>query len=163
VAIRADNYETAIMTWLEAERLGLRQYSTGKACRNGHWSNRYTATGICLECSAANFRKWRAANMDRDKSNSSRWQRENKAKVRVSLAKDRARRYRRLASWADRKAIEHWYDLAEKITLATGVPHVVDHEVPLNGYRVCGLHVETNLQVMPQDMNRRKSNSFVVG
>ncbi len=38
------------MKRVEAARLGLSRYNTGKPCMRGHQSDRYTATGQCVEC-----------------------------------------------------------------------------------------------------------------
>lgn len=61
---------------------------------------------------------------------------------------------------ADRKEIKKVYSDCIERTNATGVPHEVDHIVPLNGEMVSGLHVHWNLQVIPASENRFKSNRF---
>ena len=41
----------------QAQALGLERYSTGKPCKYGHHSERYAATGICIQC-ARNRKTW---------------------------------------------------------------------------------------------------------
>lgn len=82
----------------------------------------------------------------------------NRPKV---YARNAARRKREAAMpWANRELIEQFYVKAKEMTQTTGVPHVVDHVIPLKGKLVSGLHVEHNLQVIPASENARKSNSF---
>jgi hypothetical protein len=66
-------------------------------------------------------------------------------------------------AWADRRAIRTIYLLCQQISEETGIAHHVDHIVPLKGKYVCGLHVETNLQILTASDNMKKSNSFAVG
>jgi hypothetical protein len=64
-------------------------------------------------------------------------------------------------AWADQSAIAAVYADAARITLETGIPHEVDHVIPIAGKTVCGLHIAANLQVIPAIENRRKSNKVL--
>lgn len=85
------------------------------------------------------------------------------AAARAHTSKQRAKRLQRTAPWAKFAAIQVFYDEAERLTRETGVLHEVDHEIPLLGLLVSGLHVENNLRVVTRAENRAKSNRFVVG
>lgn len=75
-------------------------------------------------------------------------------------AQQRAERRRAVVGWSDLAAIKVIYDRARKISLETGVKHVVDHVIPLKNELVCGLHVAENLQVLTEKANLRKANKF---
>lgn len=83
---------------------------------------------------------------------------QNSAKLNAKGAKRRAGMLYATPPWANLASIARAYRLAAEISAATGVPHHVDHIVPLRGRNVCGLHVEWNLQVIPAKENRRKFN-----
>lgn len=63
--------------------------------------------------------------------------------------------------WADLDAIRALYKEAKRLTRTTGILHSVDHEIPLKGETVCGLHVENNLRVLPHVQNVAKGNKFM--
>ena len=84
----------------------------------------------------------------------------NKPKFRALSAKYEADKIRATPAWADLKKIQAIYAEAARLTRETGVPHEVDHYYPLRSKVMCGLHVETNLQILKAEKNRKKSNSI---
>lgn len=60
--------------------------------------------------------------------------------------------------WADFAEIRKVYGLARKLSEETGEAYNVDHIVPLNHPRVCGLHVHWNLRAIRTEANMAKSN-----
>ncbi len=62
--------------------------------------------------------------------------------------------------WADFDAIRAVYREADRLTELTGEKHHVDHVIPLNHTRVCGLHVAENLRVIPAGPNMAKGNHW---
>lgn len=63
-------------------------------------------------------------------------------------------------AWANKKAIAAIYAEARALTLTTGIRHEVDHIVPIQGAKVCGLHVEFNLQILTKTENIKKHSNF---
>ena len=74
--------------------------------------------------------------------------------------KREAAKKKRIPPWADLKAIERFYHDAKTMTELTGEPWHVDHVIPLQGKTVSGLHVHTNLQILPGRENSSKNNRF---
>lgn len=56
--------------------------------------------------------------------------------------------------------IEYLYWLSRDLEIVSGQKYHVDHEVPLRGKKVCGLHVPWNLRVIPAEINLSKGNRY---
>lgn len=63
-------------------------------------------------------------------------------------------------SESQKAEIEYKYWLAKDLTAISGESYEVDHVIPLVNKVVSGLHVPWNLQVLPADLNREKSNKL---
>jgi len=91
------------------------------------------------------------------------WWSENKDKRAAYQAKRKATILQRTPSWDPQaKSIVAKYQLAAMLTRETGIQHHVDHIIPLQGRKVSGLHVFSNLRVIPGSDNVKKSNKFIV-
>lgn len=87
----------------------------------------------------------------------------NKPKYLAHCAARRARRVQATPVWCDRAGIVRLYIEAQRLTLETGIPHEVDHIIPLRGKMVCGLHIPLNMQIITRTENRRKFNRLIDG
>ena len=109
--------------------------------------------------------RWRRANPEKHREYQARWRNKPSTKhtQRAALARYRSNKLQRTPSWLtedDHFIIAEIYDLCQQRTKCTGVPHEVDHIIPLQGELVSGLHVPDNLQVLTAYDNHVKSNSY---
>jgi hypothetical protein len=64
--------------------------------------------------------------------------------------------------WANMVKVARFHRERAEISVRTGIPHDVDHIVPLQGRNVCGLNNEFNLCVIPATENQSKSNKYSI-
>jgi hypothetical protein len=112
-------------------------------------------------------REWRSRSRAHLTEYARRWREKNRASVNARATRRKCAsaaaislRGSRIVAWADHEAIKVIYEGARRISRELGIPHEVDHIIPLKGINVCGLHVEYNLRVVPASVNRRKARSF---
>lgn len=136
---------------------------------------------VCIPCRDTYVKAWSERNRDARRKIAREWSQRNRTPERSAeawqkwyqvarvdsgqVAKINARVAARLElvaratpSWANHFFIEEAYELAKKRSQVTGVRWEVDHIVPIKSDRVCGLHVEHNLRVIPKLVNISKKN-----
>lgn len=107
----------------------------------------------CKMCDAA------AAKASRERR--SKWKRD-----RLRMMRELSEKYKHVPPWLTGKQLDEisgYYESATFRTVRTGVPHVVDHIIPIGAKDVCGLHVPWNLQVLSVSENDIKGTSFDSG
>ena len=103
-------------------------------------------------------KKWKEENKERAANNNLKWSRANRDTINARTARRNAVKLKATPAWADLSEIRKFYEEADRLTKATGIPHEVDHIYPLQGTLVCGLHWEGNLQILTKTENIRKRN-----
>lgn len=94
---------------------------------------------------------------------SRRWAERNPDKVLENVKKRQIELEPRIPKWLtdeDRKDINAIYLESKRLTKETGIKHHVDHDIPLRGKTVSGLHVPSNLRVLTATKNLQKSRTF---
>lgn len=93
-----------------------------------------------------------------------KWKLNNVGRVRADTIKRRLSKLQRTPAWLteeDHWIIEQAYELAQIRTKMFGFSWHVDHILPLQGKFVSGLHVPSNLQVIPGIENVNKANRYL--
>lgn len=147
-----------------------------KECRKGEHVDRYAANKEDWNKRAAAWRKenkeavkkidkrYRENNKETRLKQTSEWKKNNKGRVNFLNSTRYASKLERTPNWLTEEDLIHincLYQLAAMRTRESGYVWHVDHIIPLNGETVSGLHVPSNLRVIPAVDNLRKSNKHV--
>jgi len=107
---------------------------------------------------------WRKRNTDKvaiiNSKAGKKWHNNNKDKRSVIGARRRASLLNQIDIHADNEKIRWFYKEAKRLTKETGIPHEVDHIIPLQGKEKRGMHTHTNLQILTRQENRSKKNKI---
>lgn len=121
------------------------------------------------ESRLAQIADWKECNQERVKRKTAEHYLRNKEKFLMKDARRRAAKIQANVSLTgglgriNTLMIRFIYEHSIYLSSVTGVPHEVDHIIPLNGKTVRGLHVWYNLRVITQQANRAKSNKIEEG
>jgi hypothetical protein len=121
----------------------------------------------CPECRKETCRqgahRWYKKNLEKSRENKRNWKKLNKAKWCASVIQYKTKKLQAMPKWLTSEQIqeiEQFYILRDKLTEETGIRHHVDHQVPLRGKNISGLHVPWNLEILTEKENLKKNNKF---
>lgn len=109
--------------------------------------------------------KWREENREKHNATNRAWDAKNKPRKAALAAKRRAAQLQRTPNWVtedEKLRINALYSVAAMYTRESGEEWHVDHQIPLQGKLVSGLHVYANLTVIRGSENVKKSNKFAI-
>lgn len=103
-------------------------------------------------------REWRKLNPTYDRENyaTNPARSKRKAMRRYTAIKERT------VPWSNIAVINLMVTTREWLCAETGTKWQIDHEIPLQGKLVSGLHVPLNLRIVPSEVNLQKQNRFEV-
>ena len=116
----------------KAAKDGAKFFSSPLPCKRGHTALRRVSNGCCLECEKL--------------TDGAQYKNHYKSRKREARPKN--------LTIEQKREIWSIYRECRKLSRETGIPHEVDHIVPL---AKGGKHVASNLQILTADQNRRKS------
>lgn len=111
-----------------------------------------------VELVNATSQRYRDRNKEKRKEITKRWRDKNKVLTCFLANKRRAQKLKAMPRWFEKQEVKALYEKAARLTVETGVPHHVDHIVPLQSEVVCRLHCLANLQILTATDNFAKSN-----
>ena len=177
---RKEKARLRVQAWRDKQPKKERRYTKCGHCSKDitatHFNTRYCSeecrrvVGRALETNHPDYHErrrecshnWARKNRDKVLTSSDKYRQANKPYYAAQRAKRRAAQLERTPPWSNQSDIEGMYKLAARLSELTGVLMEVDHIIPLQGELVSGLHVATNLQIIPRSTNRRKGNRYHV-
>ena len=152
-----------LRAWREKNSQKVAQYRAAYRARN---SEKYRANYAANpERFRARSRAYYAMHREEHLERMAQYQRNNPDVFSAHEAKRRAAKLQATPAWlteTDFEMMKVSYAMRDALSERYGFKFHVDHIIPLQGENVCGLHVPTNLQVIPASENMSKHNKTQV-
>lgn len=151
----------------------------GTACKKCFSTEKHVSSYSCVKCNSERnlhklynkelmsqyrtpekVKKYWEQNKDKVKKIDDKYNSSEKGKITNAnkAAKRRARVRKQLPLDADFDKIKKIYSECREISLKTGIPHEVDHIIPISEG---GLHHQDNLQIITMSENRKKGSKIL--
>jgi 5-methylcytosine-specific restriction endonuclease McrA len=154
----------------EAIELGHKTYH-GKSCKVCGETEKYVANYTCKKCTLAKSLKnlyneelmQQYRTPEKSLKRLQRWRKNNPEKFRAQWLRDttnahrqnlrRTRKLNQTPDDANFDLIKEIYNEARRLSVESGIPHEVDHIIPISKG---GYHHQDNLQILTAEENRKK-------
>ena len=113
------------------------------------------------EKEATRLKEYTENNREKVRLAKQKWRKANQAHQNALLAKYRATKLKATPIWLSDEQhtdIKELYLMAKDLEKIFPWKQEIDHIIPLQGNKVCGLHVPWNLQILSSQANRKKGN-----
>ena len=157
-----DRYLAYEAEWRASHRENVKLAQRKWRAANTELAKERTRVAALKAYRARPYARWTAMEQQQHRDRVNSWRRANPSHGASFRAKRRAAEKRATPVWANSFFIAEAYRLAALRTKLFGFSWHVDHIVPLQHPLVCGLHVESNLNVIPASENQKKHNRFEV-
>lgn len=104
--------------------------------------------------------------VEEKRKNKSAWKKKNPGLVNGHTALRKKHISLATPKWLTSDQIQQIKDVyiqAANLSRSSGIPHQVDHIIPLRGKSFSGLHVPWNLQILTAEENQKKNNRLQIG
>jgi 5-methylcytosine-specific restriction endonuclease McrA len=157
---RRSKSRAARIAWMEKNRERLKARE-----KERYWANKEERLAKCSAWKSKNKegiaeyhreyeKQWREANRKKVRAANARWRVKNKDRIAAYAMNRIARKKAAIPEGYDVAQIEPIYEACARVSQCVGVPHEVDHIIPL---AAGGAHHHLNLQIIPRNLNARKS------
>jgi 5-methylcytosine-specific restriction endonuclease McrA len=98
-------------------------------------------------------KEWHARNREAVRQRNAAWQKANSAKISFRVNQRRAKLVRSTPADCWNEAVSSFYSISQRVSKCLGIPHSVDHIIPL---AAGGSNCHRNLQILPARINSAK-------
>lgn len=155
-----DKHREAVTRWAERNPDKIAQYQRTSRRRRRKEIAEYRKLPRVRAAETKQHREYVRRNRDRILEHQRQWYAKN-PHVFILHSRIRRQTMRLQQAWMtpeNASKIADIYRECRQISEQTGIPHEVDHVMPVNGVDSCGLHVPWNLRIVTRAVNRSKGN-----
>jgi hypothetical protein len=131
---------------------------------NKQTNSKYGIRSTCKSCQQSEGIEYYKQNKEESREKAKEYYNDNKPKFMEKSHKRRACKLNATPCWyseLDAFVLQEMYELSKLREEALGIKYHIDHIIPLQNEKVCGLHWHANWQLLPAQQNLSKANKLL--